>query len=88
MSVFISNFIEEFSSRVNDLKTARHISLIDSTMTLDQYDMLIREASQVSSIHILNNFNDESLSPWYLNDFGAELNTPEWTFSGNALKEF
>ena len=36
----------------------------------------------------LNNFNDESLSPWYDSNIGDELVTPEWTFAGNALHTF
>lgn len=40
------------------------------------------------SIHILQNFNDNKLSPWYSEDFGAQLETPEWTFDRDALKRF
>ncbi|BDS11743.1 DUF4846 domain-containing protein [Aureispira anguillae] len=40
------------------------------------------------SIHILKNLNDQSLSPWYSEDFGEQLNTPEWTFDRNSLKQF
>jgi len=40
------------------------------------------------SIHILNNFNNSDLSPWYSEDFGNQLDTPEWTFSRDALKKW
>lgn len=40
------------------------------------------------SIHLLHNFNDANLSPWYSEDFGAVLETPEWDFERSALKQF
>jgi uncharacterized protein DUF4846 len=39
-------------------------------------------------IHVLKNFNNDSLNPWYPLDFGEVLNTPEWTFYKNDLKRF
>lgn len=39
-------------------------------------------------IHILKNFNDSSLSPWYLLNFSGVLETPEWTFEEGSLKRF
>jgi hypothetical protein len=50
--------------------------------------LLAQSYMPAQSIHVLKNFNDESLSPWYSEDFGAELLTPEWTFDRNALKTF
>ncbi len=40
------------------------------------------------SIHILNNFNNEKLSPWYSLQEGETLKTPEWTFTAGTLKCF
>jgi hypothetical protein len=39
-------------------------------------------------IQILKNPNDEKLSPWYSEDFGEILITPEWTFKKEELKRF
>ncbi|MDQ3047015.1 MAG: DUF4846 domain-containing protein [Bacteroidota bacterium] len=39
-------------------------------------------------IHILKNYNDPALSPWYHQDFTGDLKTPEWTFSKDQLKRF
>ena len=39
-------------------------------------------------IHILKNPTNESLSPWYEEDFDEELVTPEYTFSRNMLMSF
>lgn len=50
--------------------------------------LLAQSYMPAQSIHVLQNFNDESLSPWYSEDFGAELLTPEWTFDRNSLKTF
>jgi hypothetical protein len=39
-------------------------------------------------VHILKNYNNTALSPWYSIDFGTELETPEWTFTKNQLMRF
>jgi hypothetical protein len=39
-------------------------------------------------IHVLKNFNDDGLSPWYSLNFREELKTPEWTFGRDQLKRF
>jgi hypothetical protein len=39
-------------------------------------------------IHILKNFNDKELSPWYSEDFGSVLETPEWDFDRNSLRRY
>jgi hypothetical protein len=50
--------------------------------------LLAQSYMPAQSIHILQNFNDKLLSPWYSEGFGAELLTPEWTFDRNTLKTF
>jgi len=50
--------------------------------------LLAQSYMPAQSIHILNNFNNEELSPWYTTDFGAQLQTPEWTFERQSLKRF
>lgn len=50
--------------------------------------LLAQSYMPAQSIHVLRNFNNKSLSPWYSEDFGAELLTPEWTFDRNTLKTF
>jgi Domain of unknown function (4846) len=62
-------------------------------------DMVVNESGQncfllaqsympAQEIHVLKNFNDPELSPWYPTDFGESLRTPEWTFSKTDLKRF
>ena len=39
-------------------------------------------------MHILKNYNDKNISPWYYLDFGETLNTPEYSFTAEQLKRF
>jgi hypothetical protein len=39
-------------------------------------------------MHILVNPNDAGMSPWYPSEFAGNLQTPEWTFSQNQLRQF
>lgn len=39
-------------------------------------------------MHILRNPLNADLSPWYAEDFGEVLQTPEWTFDASDLKRF
>ncbi len=50
--------------------------------------LLAQSFMPAQEMHILNNFNDEGLNPWYSIDFVETLFTPEWTFSKNDLKRF
>ncbi len=50
--------------------------------------LLAQSYMPAQSIHILKNFNDPDLSPWYSEDFGDILYTPEWSFERNQLKRF
>ena len=36
------------------------------------------------SIHVLKNLENPSFSPWYPEDFGPQLSTPEWLFKAGA----
>lgn len=49
--------------------------------------LLAQSYMPAQDIHVLNNFNNEALSPWYEIPAG-ELKTPEWTFPANSLKRF
>ena len=51
--------------------------------------MIAQSYMPAQNIHILKNFNDAKLSPWYsLEQINEKLETPEWTFSRNELKRF
>jgi len=50
--------------------------------------MLAQSFMPAQSIHVLRNFNDSSISPWYSLNFGDYLSLPEWTFSSEDLHRF
>lgn len=55
----------------------------------DKVFMLAQSYMPAQSIHILNNFNNSEYSPWYsLKDIDEVIETPEWTFFSNQLKQF
>ncbi len=50
--------------------------------------MLAQSYMPAQEIHILKNYNDENISPWYREDFGEILLTPEYIFNQTELKQF
>lgn len=50
--------------------------------------LLAQSYMPAQEIHVLVNPNDDDLNPWFSNDFGEELRTPEWTFKQDMLKTF
>lgn len=50
--------------------------------------LLAQSFMPAQEIHILKNPEDSRLSPWYMCEFGNELETPEWTFKRGALRRF
>ena len=50
--------------------------------------LLAQGFTPAQDIHILKNPDNSQLSPWYDNDFGEILRTPEWTFKKTDLKRF
>ena len=50
--------------------------------------LLAQSYMPAQDIHILKNPNDANLSPWYSTNYGANLETPEWTFEKHRLSRF
>lgn len=50
--------------------------------------LLAQSYMPAQDIHILKNPNDNILSPWYSEDFGSVLETPEWDFDKKAARSF
>lgn len=50
--------------------------------------MLAQSYMPAQEIHVLKNFNEPSISPWYRVHSDGELNTPEWDFKMSDLKRF
>jgi hypothetical protein len=50
--------------------------------------LLAQSYMPAQDIHILNNFNDPKLSPWYDAEAAGPIETPEWTFLQQDLRRF
>jgi Domain of unknown function (4846) len=50
--------------------------------------LLAQSYMPAQDIHILKNPNNNGLSPWYSANYGANLETPEWTFEKHRLSRF
>lgn len=50
--------------------------------------LLAQSYMPAQEMHILKNFNDNALSPWFSANFVEHLNTPEWIFKKEDLKQF
>lgn len=50
--------------------------------------LLAQSYMPAQEIQLLKNPDNEELSPWYEEDFGDQLNTPEFTFNRNNLMSF
>jgi len=50
--------------------------------------LLAQSYMPAQEIHILKNFNNPPISPWYSAKNLSNLTTPEWTFTKNNLKRF
>ena len=50
--------------------------------------MLAQSYMPAQEIHVLKNFSDPFISPWYRLKPEGELNTPEWNFKMRDLKRF
>lgn len=64
------------------LDVAQHIETKEKIFLLGQSYMPAQE------IHVLKNFTNNDLSPWYSINFGTTLQTPEWSFTRKNLKRF
>ncbi|MGB3341419.1 MAG: DUF4846 domain-containing protein [bacterium] len=50
--------------------------------------LLCQSYMPAQDMHILHNFNDAHIDPWYTLNFGDTLYTPEWTFISKNLERF
>lgn len=50
--------------------------------------MIAQGFTPAQDMHILKNYNDKNISPWYYLDFVETLNTPEYSFTAEQLKMF
>jgi len=50
--------------------------------------LLAQSYMPAQEIHVIKNFNDQNISPWFTTKNLEILNTPEWVFTKNNLKRF
>ncbi len=50
--------------------------------------LLAQSYMPAQDMHILKNYENNDLNPWYSLNFGDQLSTPEWSFSKDDLKRF
>ncbi len=50
--------------------------------------MVCQSFMPAQEIHILKNYLENELSPWFMLEEGLELNLPSWTFDNKDLKRF
>lgn len=64
------------------------VDIAVNNSTQEKIFMLAQSYMPAQEIHIIKNPNDESLSPWYSNQFEGSLETMEWTFPAMVLRRF
>lgn len=64
------------------------VDMIEDKSTGEKYFMLAQSYMPAQEIQVLVNPNNEENSPWYSAEVGSTLQTPEWSFDGDALKRF
>lgn len=64
------------------------LDVAQNPQTNEKIFLLAQSYMPAQDMHLLNNPNNNALSPWYSLNFGKTLYTPEWTFSKNDLKRF
>lgn len=64
------------------------VDMAEKKATGERVVLLAQSYMPAQDIHILRNPSNESLSPWYLAEFGETLRTPEWEFTRGELKHF
>ncbi len=64
------------------------VDMAKNIQTGEKIFLLAQSFMPAQSIHILKNYTDKKLNPWYSTNFGEYLYTPEWTFSKDDLRRF
>ncbi len=65
------------------------VDMAEDIETGEKIFLIAQSYMPAQSIHVLKNFNNPALSPWYsTHQIKEQLITPEWTFSINSLRAF
>jgi hypothetical protein len=61
------------------------VDICEHIKTKEKLFLIQQSYMPAQEIHVLKNFNNAALSPWYSINFGNVLETPEWSFQKNQL---
>jgi hypothetical protein len=61
------------------------VDVCENKKTGERLFMIQQSYMPAQEIHILKNYNEPAISPWYRAGFSGELETPEWTFTDKQL---
>jgi hypothetical protein len=64
------------------------VDMAENEETGEKLFMIAQSYMPAQEIHVLKNYKDPSISPWYSIDFGRVLSTPEWTFYDDQLMRY
>lgn len=64
------------------------LDMAKNTTSNEKVFLLSQGFMPAQDFHILKNFNDPTLSPWYKIDRSHSLSTPEWRFTDYTIKRF
>ena len=61
------------------------VDMCENKTTGEKLFLIQQSYMPAQEIHVLKNFTNSKISPWYSINFSDELKTPEWTFQKNQL---
>jgi hypothetical protein len=64
------------------------VDVCENKTTGEKLFMIQQSYMPAQEIHILKNYNNAAISPWYSVNFLGDLETPQWTFKRNQLMRF
>lgn len=64
------------------------LDMAENKKTDEKIFIISQSYMPAQDIHILKNYENENLSPWYSVNFGEKLNTPQWVFKKDQLMRF
>lgn len=62
--------------------------ICENRQTHEKLFMIQQSYMPAQEIHILKNYTNSSISPWYSTNFAGDLQTPQWTFKKSQLMRF
>ncbi len=64
------------------------VDVCENKLTHEKLFMIQQSYMPAQEIHILKNYTNSSISPWYSINFADDLETPQWTFKKSQLMRF